>query len=96
MKPLGAIYRRKKQQNTRVSEYTGKKMEIHQPPGIESPLPTGTSNGSKRSWISLADNLTVTYKANTISPYDLAFMLPGIYPKKLKFYTHPKPAHRCL
>lgn len=55
------MYRRKNQQNTGVLS-TQEKMEIRQPPGMDSPSPMGTRNDSKWSWISLAYNLTVPYK----------------------------------
>lgn len=38
----------------------------------------------------LKDSLAASYKANMVSPYDLAITLQGVYPNELKIYVHKK------
>lgn len=93
-RPLGALYKGiNRTQEFRVHR---EKMENYQPPGIDSHFPRGQRMVQNRTGPLWHMIWHLFIRLNTISPYDLTIMFPGIYPKKLKFYIHTKPAHRYL
>ena len=49
--------------------------------------------GMQNDTVSMEDSLAVSYKINTVSPYDPAKILLGIYPNELKSYAHTKNSH---